>query len=399
MDIPHRPRSSSIPRNYTRMPRPDDQFDVVKAGALCLKLRAIDGLLHSAPSWHRLVLDFAAIIRSDTTTQSVADTEVLDHLPVLLARMRRPDLIPDTFVDLYTTVLKGRIYRNENRCSDFRKGPDPTCSEVLRILPVIDHQLGTSLSAFFNAMNDAVKPFPLLELPAELRLQIYSHLLPRANYLSLFGQPSRASRPPRLNLVDILRTSHQLHGEVTEYFYNNQTLLMKVVCPGPKRTCEDYWQRSHDTLAGMNPRTRQLFKQLEIQMDLLLAAHPAYPGLPESTFYRGVIESPIFAAMLKMLPNLEAVIISFSSNVRMGAARRDRADLWVRDALHWLIGQIPESLQLRWDFYCWSKADLGPELKEKLAPRGEIQEVKCPSRPDRPSRGAQPSLYQISSGP
>ena len=144
----------TLRRNRPRKVRQEHIFDVVAAGALALKLRALDAMLCSTPEAHHRELDLAALAQSDTTTQTVADTEMLDGLRALVKPLRRPELIPDAFVELYTAALQGRVYINVFRNSEPYKGPNPTCSEVLRLLPDIDNLLDTSLCAHFDPLND-----------------------------------------------------------------------------------------------------------------------------------------------------------------------------------------------------------------------------------------------------
>jgi hypothetical protein len=78
---------------------------VVTAGALVLKLRAIDKLPSSTPRRQHHELDLNATGRSDTTMQTDADTDALDDLQVLVKHhLRRPELITNTWVELSTVV-------------------------------------------------------------------------------------------------------------------------------------------------------------------------------------------------------------------------------------------------------------------------------------------------------
>jgi len=149
-----RSRTTSIPHDYHSMAPQDDDFDDVAAGALILKLRTIDGLLCSTPIGRHRQLDLTAIVQSDATMQAIADTDTAQDLQILVRHLHRPELIAATFVELYTTALHGRIYCNVYRCEDDLLGPDPTCSEVLGLLPAVDQLLDTSLREYFDAVND-----------------------------------------------------------------------------------------------------------------------------------------------------------------------------------------------------------------------------------------------------
>ena len=61
-------------------------------------------------------------------------------------------------------------------------------------------------------------------LPAELRLHVYSFLLPPERRIILRPR-SQVVRRPRLN---IMRANRQLHDEVIKYFYKNWRLFVRV---------------------------------------------------------------------------------------------------------------------------------------------------------------------------
>lgn len=95
-------------------------IDVVLAGELILKLRAMDALLCSTPRDQRHELDYAAIALYGTSTQFPVDADALHGIQVMVKDLCLPVLIPALFVDLYMAALDGRAYHNVYRPQDSR---------------------------------------------------------------------------------------------------------------------------------------------------------------------------------------------------------------------------------------------------------------------------------------
>lgn len=108
---------------------------------LVSRLLALDRLLGSMPLHQRQNLDLARV-SEDINTRTLWDVEELyrtvDTVP-------RPDRIPAILVDICRLSWQGRIYCNVYRHSDIDQSRDPTCSEVLQLLPKLDILLETSL--------------------------------------------------------------------------------------------------------------------------------------------------------------------------------------------------------------------------------------------------------------
>ena len=152
-----------------------------------------------------------------------------------------------------------------------------------------------------------MKPFPLLSLPAELRLQIYDYHLPSSPYLSIWDKPTRAYTPPRLDL-SILRANHQLHYEISEHFYKDRLLYMQV-CRGfgYDGLRPDVLSRCYETVANMPEKARASFKKLEVMVGNITNGKEdkrRYPDIDQ-------VQEPL-KAMLALLPNLENLLVSFS---------------------------------------------------------------------------------------
>lgn len=214
-----------------------------------------------------------------------------------------------------------------------------------------------------------VKPFPFLQLPAELRLHVYSYLLPREPHIALLHQPHRDHRPPRLRL-DIMRANKQVHNEVVEYLYEKRTLFMIVARDRESPTLtNEYLSRYYETLASMPTQTRQHFTKLEIQIGYLSSQtftakrHTHVPSVSDPMSH-----------ILFLLPNLDTVVISFQSllytSVSTHRIVRERTQ-----TAEWLIKYIPESVNVVWDlaraFAFRTKLDEQP-MWRTIQARGEI---------------------------
>ena len=227
------------------------------------------------------------------------------------------------------------------------------------------------------ALTSIVEPFPFLQLPTELRLQVYLHLQPRPNFLSL---PERLSgRPPltrlQLGLVNVLLVSRRVHDEASEHFYRNQTLLVRATCgspnvpAGPTLHCGG--------LAAMSPRRRQFFKQLEIEVS---QSHKALVD-PNSEETDPAVH---FVGVLGMLPNIDVIVFSFGFFFFAMWSHGRPASVLMPYGLRYLLDCIPDSLKIRWDFTRLSRQIFREDLEAKLARRGGIHE--CLSARGPPSR-------------
>ncbi|KAF2850254.1 hypothetical protein T440DRAFT_109633 [Plenodomus tracheiphilus IPT5] len=363
-------RSSSIPRHYHRLTRLE-RFTVTDAVHLKLKLQAVDAALSRVSEKDCDQVDVSALLdacqsRPFHETVYVNDSE---QFYLLVKSISRPDLIPDVYVSAYSAVLQGRPYLNEYKVSDFRKGVDPTFSEIRPLLAQIDAQCETNLETAFGKLETRVKPLPFLQLPAELRLLTYSHLLPREAHLALIYQPHREHKTPRIRL-DVLRTNQQVHDEVAQYFYEKRTLFLVAARDKASQTLSNnYLSRFYDMVATMNPKTRHFFKKLEIQVSYLSGQTITLKRYPSISFVADPMRD-LFA----LLPQVQTLVIAF------GPTPFIAGENWgiIREKLetvYWLIDCVPPSIDVRWDltraFTSRFKVDEGP-LRRIVAKRGTV---------------------------
>lgn len=136
---------------------PDNLQDMQE---LVPRLLALDRLLGSVPLHQQQDLDLGsnysedakALDQKDIETQDTAPSWDMGELYKVVDAVPRFDRIPATLVDICKTSWRGRIYQNVYRHSDIDKPRDPTCSEVLQLLPKLDLLLATALSDKINAI-------------------------------------------------------------------------------------------------------------------------------------------------------------------------------------------------------------------------------------------------------
>jgi hypothetical protein len=137
----YRPRTASIPPNFRQIPAAQ-RFNVTDAAQLKLKLE---------PHVDASALENACLSRPFHEEVYVDGSE---EFFLLVKDVARADLIPAIYIDAYTTVQQGRFPLNRRRVSDFKKGVDPTFSDIRALLPRIDELCGTRLSESFLALED-----------------------------------------------------------------------------------------------------------------------------------------------------------------------------------------------------------------------------------------------------
>lgn len=165
----YRPRSSSIPRQYHRIPRLE-RFSVTDAVHLKLRLQALDAALSTVSPADDCAAIVAAIADA-CQPRPFHETVYIDgseQFYLVVKPLSRPDLIPEVYADAYTAVLLGRPFVNTFAVSDFSKGVDPTFSELRVLLASIDGLCETDLKGAFERLEDKGKHL-LCPLPMRAR--------------------------------------------------------------------------------------------------------------------------------------------------------------------------------------------------------------------------------------
>ncbi|KAF1963738.1 hypothetical protein CC80DRAFT_487068 [Byssothecium circinans] len=344
-----RPRSGSVPRDYKKITHilSDYRFvNIDQASELILQLRALDTKLESMRLEEQREFDFDFFLQYGPLPSTPRPASEAPELLILLRKFPTPVLIPRVFLDAYKAALHGRPFVNEWNISDFRMGRDPTCSSVLAILRLVDNLLHTSLKARFDALDATVAAFPFLNLPAELRLQVYSHLFPRDTPLALAAEPIvlPKQQPVKIHL-DILRTNHQLHDEVTEHFYAKRTLYITFHRSNPNTSslCREWAALYYETVATLPPRARAFFHNVIMHTPHMYSPYrkPPQRRYPE-------IETPenSLKEMFELLPNLSEIQFVRPRSVPMPAIGGTKVDDEMKKVITFVYESVPKNVKV-----------------------------------------------------
>ncbi|KAF2821718.1 hypothetical protein CC86DRAFT_99780 [Ophiobolus disseminans] len=363
----YRPYRTLVPRSFRQLPA-GERFSVADAAQLKLTLQALDDKIEHD-------VDVQAL--KDACKSRPFHEEIYvdgsEEFFLLIKSIMRPDLIPSVYIEAYETLRQGRYPWNHYRFSDVRKGIDPIFSQVRSLLARLDELCGTKLDETIRALEDTATPFPFLRLPAELRLQIYAHHLPREDHIALLHRPPRElhrdRKPPHINLA-IMRANHQLHNEITKYFYEKRTLFIVLARDKQSRMLSDeYVSRYYETLAAMSPYTRQLFTKVEFQVGLFAEQtfearrHVHVPSVTDPMHH-----------VIALLPNLTTVVLTFPTTAaQRGMVRiRTKYAAQISDTLDWLLSYLPNEMQLLWDLKSFPMT-ADPRITDEVRLRGIIE--------------------------
>ncbi|KAL5118673.1 hypothetical protein ACEQ8H_003350 [Pleosporales sp. CAS-2024a] len=290
---------------------------------------------------------------------------------LLVKSIPRADLVPAIYIEAYTAVQRGRFPVNHRRVSDFTKGGDLTFSEIRPLLPQIDHVCRLNLHAAFCTLEDQVRPFPFLRLPAELALHVYAHLLPRERHIALLHQPLRDHKPPRVRL-DIMRTNRQLYREVAQYFYEHRTLFMVVARDAERHMrSNEYASRYAETLAAVGAATRRLFTHLEVDI-AHFSEHTFTPRRCQSMLYARPMDH-----VMTLLPNLKIVTIVLGVTPARPAKAVALVTAQRNETLRWFLDSVPQDVEIRWEQASVPTTEMGrQELQTMINTRGTLIDRK-----------------------
>ena len=139
---------------------------------------------------------------------------------------------------------------------------------------------------------------------------------------------------------------------------------------GNKGLGDEYVARIYQTIAAMNPNTRQQFKQLEIQISGSEDIHAIRKR------YNPCIASPMSHIFAK-LSELQKLDITFDPKSApiggsFGLVLDFIGNKWETETREWLVNHIPTSLQVSWDQTAASRFFGSTNVEERL--RRAIQE-------------------------
>ncbi|KAH7118715.1 hypothetical protein B0J11DRAFT_582525 [Dendryphion nanum] len=332
-------RVLSIPHNFTR--RPPDVFDAQDARHLIAKLQNLDSLLQSLPLDGHSKVDFNNVPCSQgdehpspTAKVNEAVVRCVQETPV-----RRSEGIIQAYGKAYSAAIAGRVFMNQTHIVDFSLGRECTCSEALAALHLLDPIIGTTLALRLVTLNDTVSPFPLLRLPAELRLHVYSFYLPSKQSFIVTGSsrtPGRISHNALRSQMNIMLVSQQIASEIRRFCYMDRPLVVSFVIalkpfnpdiPDHAHHLHDQFQPICKIIETISPNTRAMFKILVL--DFKFGRPPVV--IPET------IRSCTFAEIFAQFPNLEKILVTSDSVILS------------LPMVKWLISSVPVTFHLEWD--------------------------------------------------
>jgi hypothetical protein len=207
----------------------------------------------------------------------------------------------------------------------------------------------------------------LLQLPLELRQQIYSHLCPAtpiSNPLPTVGITSLSHKPPPLSL---LLTAHSISLDVSSYFYSIAS--WKLIASHAFN-----FYRIDPTLANL--AASQLLRKLQkVEMVFWFdgALLKSYPSLKTVTYCQEIKKRAIRACeILATAPGLRVVMVSWVDTTIEEAIEEKRE---VLDALRCLNGKVKFEIGV----LEWSGAQAGVEREEfERKVKDYIQAVHTP---------------------
>ncbi|EUC32011.1 hypothetical protein COCCADRAFT_99830 [Bipolaris zeicola 26-R-13] len=340
-------RSSSIPRQYHRMAaaaRHDHRFSLADAADLKPKLQALDKSLAGTCTGHSRELDFTSI--DDAVNMQPPHVAVYvdgsEEFFLMVKTISRPDLIPKVLAEAIKAMSQGRPYVNIQRTSDFKKGADPTFSDFRPMLPDIDRLCGTDLAGVVARLEAQGKlRVPSREQLPELRLQVYSYVLPE-HPRGILPPWCRKSNGRRLALM---RVNKQLHSEVRKHYYENVNFLIATVFQLENTSLyEDNTISIRQLIESMDSNIFPLIKQLSVRIN----------GSSVQETLRTGSRSPPFALkyIFDTFPGLQQLTITFGtaprSNMWVGQDQESIQGKYMDEMKTRFIKYIPPSIKVSW---------------------------------------------------
>ncbi|KAH6644413.1 hypothetical protein C7974DRAFT_383492 [Boeremia exigua] len=361
----------------------DTKFTVSMAGHLKLKLQALNSMLICTPSDRHDQLQFDDVAAGVPPRTYVNGSE---KVYFLVRDLTWPSKIPDIYMNAYSEVVRSCPFTNRyiRRPSRNRKlrcyGPTytsfaPTFSSIRALLPHIDALCNTSLNDFFEKADEKVKPFPFMNLPAELRLQVYDCLVPSEAFVRVRTKKSHRVDQRFPMCLSIMRVSRTLCEETTRHFFDKPCLLIEA-CERPRYHEDNPSFSAHTAMdyaalvTSVSAEVRRKFTRLEIQIVL---------GVPsvEQELSRDRLRDTPLRQICSALPNLEVVLISFQRREQCSELinydpppwreRRTYVNSQSR-TLDWIDVQLPdEGPRVAWDLmYFGGQMDDAARLRSAI---------------------------------
>ncbi|KAH6613085.1 hypothetical protein C7974DRAFT_75516 [Boeremia exigua] len=290
-------------------------YTAAEAGLLKTKLQTLNDALIRTPFDEHKLLNFDEMLEKVTLSTCVESSE---ELYLVTKKLLRPEEIPNVYVRAYTEILCSRHFTNvylprppigaktiANRFA-------PTFSSINTAIPALDVICETSLDELFRNAEQNLKPFPFLQLPSELRLQVYDYLVPYVPYIPTSSRkfPRRdGSLPENLS---IMRTNKQIYEEVDDHCFNRSVLLIKASRVTTSAATQHHFatdteQDYADRYTSLSySRIGRRITQLEIQ--ILPTEESRKDSLRDSW---QMADKASLRQICSSLPNLKTILISY----------------------------------------------------------------------------------------
>ena len=215
-----------------------------------------------------------------------------------------------------------------------------------------------------------VNPFPFLQLPYELRLNIYDHLLTKKQCLAL--NPSAIPGAGRQKLdLSLLRVSSQIHKEGSRVLYGSNTFFLKASGDGREEAI--------GVAYSMGKHNRALIKKLEVQVyahsesgqkPSTLPTSPTSPHARELRLARG---SSVLRAVADLLPKLEILTFLFAPEICTNASLGGEV---IQRIIERSVSDAPEANFAGWDLSFVRDPMIEEMLTEFMESRGGFRKVE-----------------------
>ncbi|PSN61488.1 hypothetical protein BS50DRAFT_639292 [Corynespora cassiicola Philippines] len=351
-------------------------LDIDNVGRAVRRLHALDRLLAATPTAQHAALDLD-VGRLDVDVDDVDYIEDSVHgdraaklLELLFDRQfHRPELIPGIYMTAYREVLDGRPFVNRlpGRHDRIR-----TASELFELLPAIDELLGTSHAARFDGASSQVKPFAFLNLPPELRLEVYSHLIPSTVHLKATRQEAGNPFRPPSRVLNIRATCRLLNAQVIRFVFQRCALVVNLSRPmpqyvGPGQSFVD----SHVSRLS----ARDSIRTIKFNVPLLFDCNPRCRCAKAVR----LVETGALYELVRLFPRLDAALVWFKPLkmapwTEMAAHEAKHKRKTAKRAIRMIFACLLPSVQLRYWFERFEDEDVKDLVAARMQERGAVYE-------------------------